>query len=1600
MKKSMKKTRGGMARQPALNAVGAAVVATLIAGGAHAAEFEINSSAATVTVSAHDVLRTVQQKVEATEAEASNNTVGIDVEGTQPNNSSTVTGNGVTASATANTLSNTIDLSVTGSATIGDGDGAASLGVQTHAGTVSAEALDNNVLLTLDGSTNGSANVTQNSIAANAAFNSATSSVAGTVPGGYASTTAGTSNLFTSPTGATIGAQGSIAVGSVQQNLGGASSAEASDNTIALELTAPSTNLTVDAGPVLDNNSISATLTGNSARNTASVEAGEAPALQGSVVVTNLQENRNLVGITPTEHTASNSGALIGARVGDLFPGATTIDTLAGGLSVQGNTVSSAITGNEALGANGVAGNRIVLDDGMAFVGAGGGVAGSSSLYPGAGALVSNVTADLAIFNAQGNVGTSLTSTTEESAIGTQVQSLDGGTVTLAGNAITSAATGSTATSAIANGEGAASINGTIALGNHQSNYGAGLPGTQISASTTASEIGAYIAAGDDGVTADSSVAVSNNRVGASAYGNRVGQSIALQANEQDIGVGAGLATLEGGSAPDGNVSAAGATTISSLQANYGVAVSASTDGSLVGLFADSHAGGGGLDVISGSTLAVGGNRQEAVAVGNGASNGISLAGNNVGSGVGIANVQVNEGSPVTAALSDVAATAYLGTHLEDSTVSLTGNLQRAVGYGNSATNELAVSANSATVPAGGVASSFDIATHEGTVTAAYGLLNNQSALSDVSATAAGTTTPVSALTVAVEGSVTDSTVRNEGNTFVAAGYGNDASNAAGLALGSVGTGVFAPVANVSNAQAVDGNVLASATGGNVVATYVEDGVSGSSISTSGNTIQAQAFGNRAANALDASANTVDVASASSALAGPGRARVSGNNATVDAAFSVQNVQSGAGTVTATQVTGGTPGSAAQIRTEVGFGGDSEVPQPTIGSTIASNANVSTASATSNSADNSLALDANTLAGTSALQNVQTTSAGVNALIGLAGTPFIPGTDPTEYEGVGGSGTVTGGVATATGTTLIIPTGATLTLDFGADVTDAARTALAAYLDGLGFVVDSVAGTATIGEGTYDLSAFDSVGAVTAGGVNTVTIFGFTEPGTSAVSASPAQGGVILAVGGPVAGSTLSVNGNTTSGSVTGNSASNSSAVSANALEAGTGRSFAWGGILAGTYGAWADHTVTNSQAVTGGAALESDVNGTFAVEAVPDELIIGSSVSVSGNSQRSTAVANTAGNSLELSGGNVNASGAVESYQTGNAAVSANSDVMLFAPGAMTNSTVDISGNRNTALGVINDATNALTVTAGNVGAVGDTAGNAIVNSYAAIADQVLSNRQIATTSAASTATTEIYNGDQEEPLIGGLFNSSATVTGNSTVAEASANRADNSVALNASAAQGADTGLRNVQQSTAGVTADATTNARFALDSAAPALNQSSVTLGNNSTLALARGNAASNTMDVSAGSGYAPSVASAGATLSPALNAAVGGNVVFNEQANSGAVAASATANVQVALNGVGGGVTGSSVAVNGNTTLAEAYGNSATNRATVAALNTGTPSTVVASFQTNSGAVTATANGVNYGIGVSGASQGSTLRVGGNQIGATAVGNSAVSSILAR
>ena len=92
--------------------------------------------------------------------------------------------------------------------------------------------------------------------------------------------------------------------------------------------------------------------------------------------------------------------------------------------------------------------------------------------------------------------------------------------------------------------------------------------------------------------------------------------------------------------------------------------------------------------------------------------------------------------------------------------------------------------------------------------------------------------------------------------------------------------------------------------------------------------------------------------------------------------------------------------------------------------------------------------------------------------------------------------------------------------------------------------------------------------------------------------------------------------------------------------------------------------------------------------------------------------------------------------------------------------------------------------------------------------------------------------------------------------------------------------------------------------------------------------------------------------------------------------------------------------STAGVTGNTLAAQAFGNSATNRVTQTALNTGAPSAAIGNYQVNTGAVTATVTSVNFGVGISGPVGNSTLRTTGNQITASATGNSAVSTISSR
>lgn len=1588
MKNSQHRNR--TSRKPALSSIGLAVLATLIAGGTHAADtsYDFDGAANAYGHQTQNLPLSNSGAVSATILNGAGNITGT---GSQNGSATFLSGNIMDASAFGNQakpINTSIDLSLISDTGPGR-TGAATLLHSTNTGVISSLVQGNSLSIDLTGFVDGSAANNNNAIGARTVVNEGVSSIAGVVPNGYSSVTPGSvgiSSLF-GTTEST--AAGSIVVTTAQRASDATATATAANNVVSLALTAD-TLAAVQAGAALTGNRISASVKGNSSASTIDIKAGGAPAFAGSAVVSNTQIGLNASAL------AVNSAATVSATVS----GVNGVSQLGGSLAVSGNSIGSAATGNEALG-SGLApvGNRILLADGLAFAGAGGATPGAIlNGYAGGSA----VGADLLIANTQSNQGavngpTVVSSSTSNGAIRATVDSLVNGNVNLAANNITSSATGNAASSALASGAGAASFDGSVALASQQDNSNVG-----ISASNTGSSIVATVGVvGDNRINAgevqDSSVSVAGNRSSASARGNEVGQSLSLNATTLALGTTVDL------NSQSNLLQASGAATVSSRQLNTGAPVTADNTNSSIGQRAGA---------VTGPTLSVNGNTQEAVALANNVSNQLTLTGTTVGSGAGILSMQrvapedIDPNSAVNATLSGARAFLEAGSvanGVTGSTLALTNNRQEAIGYGNLANNAMTVTGTTLAAPSTlGVASTvtFDANLEKvlgGNVVAAYGVLNDQSVRSDVSARA--TRTAGASADIVVTGALGNSTVLNNGNTLAAEAYGNFGQSSLTLNATNLNGAGFSSVANLTSLQEVDAAITAQAATGAAALTTINGGVGSNaavaSVSASGNRIDAQASGSRVANVLNVNATNIATVAATPTEASFGDAIIgNGLELTTNASFSLQNAQSGQGGVTATLRDGG---NVLPSDVRIAISGD------VTRSAVVADGNTARASATSNNASNALAIDAlGSLASSSALQNAQFTRAGVNALIGQAGTAGTPAVAAGTYT--------TGAAATAVPTadvvynaqtgSFAVASGKTVTFSTAGAGTD--KAALENYLSSLGFTVDSAAGTASVTGTTVNLSSLNNVNQGVSNGSSTYSFSGFTTSGVLATNGTPNLGGVNLAVGGAVTDSALSVSGNTTYGLARGNAATNLTSVKGNAITSGSNADVASAGEVSGRGVTVADHALSNVQAITGTNAINSNVYGSFFIAAQPGADISRSSLSVSGNTQMAEARANIAGNSLTLEGTGLTAVSALQSVQSSVAAVNASSNLNLFAPGAVSDSSVLLSNNSNIALAVINDATNSLTATGSQVG-TGQPGNSSVGSSFNGLtAENLLANQQMATTAVSSAASTSLNNQEAFASGTGGAIRSTLSILDNTTAAEATANQASNTATVTGTASQAASVALRNIQDSGANVTATATSAARVALAPLAQdALNASTVLLDGNSTTALARGNTASNVLNSLAGSAYGP--ASGGSVVSGGGSMAVSANAgILNSQSNTGAVSASSTgASYQVALNYSGGNAAvSSSLGVVGNQVAAQAYGNSAVNQLTLNALNTGTPAAAVGSYQSNSGAVTAAVNSVVFGAGITGAMTGSTVRTNGNQITATAVGNSVVSSILAR
>lgn len=1527
-----------------LAGLGAAMLSSLVAGGAFAANTQLQNLT-NATVTGHTTIFNSSAtgggplsntgNIDATVVDATGGITQTDVGGVAGPNSYDVGANIMSALATGNSVANEITSQIQGS-------GQAALGLAQNSGNISASVDTSTLAIDLTGFTSGSATNSDNTILARATANSGSNTIAPTFPaGGYDSTLLGQSELHappsTTPSTNIHEANGSIVATSGQMNAGATVDAAVRDDDVSLSLNSTGNN-TVSSSPALDDNTIVATGYVNDATTTVDLAAGGAPSFAGSVAASNIQLNLD------GDANAQNSNSTIMAEVTQGNDSDTDVNTLTGGLSVQGNTIASNVAGNRSLGGQGEAGNRILIGDQLSIAGASRSVTSSVStgsimtfdLASADDKVTSEVGADLLIMNAQGNYGQgsdnelSLTSATSGGTVGASADSLVNGAITVADNSISAQTSGNSASSAVQSGRNAAGFDASVALASTQTNYR-----TDVGASTTDATVRATTGRAAGGVTDQASVKVGGNNSAATATGNSAQQTIALTATDLNSAGGQVELTSNGSGA-----TASGQVTIANLQTNVpgqaGTGITATNDGSTTGIVADSQAAN---NVITGSTLQVANNTQSAAATGSDATSGISLTGNTVGGGAGIVNAQVDR-APVSATLSDAFTVVLAGTHVENSTLTtgdgdggdgiLDGNTQQALARGTRSANNLNVESNTLTSAAvgtaNGVSVTYDASNtsapfHGGTanhpvVQTTFGVFNDQTESNVVEAMAMATAG------VRVEGQVTGSKIHANGNSVLAGAYANDATSNISLAATTVASAGQTSIAHVGNVQTSSGDVRATAKGGATVPTnngpfqvqpviksFVASDVTGSTVTTSGNVVLADATANSASNGIDVIGTTI----ATQRTTAPGLT-IDGSSLPLVAlddadAFGITNAQSASGQVASSLINDNdTVGDdsddfSASVNTEVG--GD------IVDSTVASDKNVLSATAKGNGAGNDLAFTGvNEFTTTSGVMNFQMMKADIAAGVGIEG-----------------------------------------------------------------------------------------------------------------LSGTPNNGGVtIMAQGDAITDSTLSVNDNTTRGIVTGNSAANTLSVSGNAIASASNLSASNASVTvpAINMSTTADHSVVSLQVVDT-AALDSEVAGAFGVDTLDNTQgvdlasIVNSTLSVSGNKQRAETVGNTVQNALTLDGNAVSAGSALLSAQTslGETDVSAASNMEAYLPVASTSSAIDMSDNGNVSLAVLNDATNMSTVstdTAINTLGAGT---NAALNVDMATetgsvdADHVLQNVQLAlddASSVGSTATTTLYNEDRVATTTGGLADGSFTMNGNSTTAEATVNRAFNGLALNAGTSLSATGGLSNAQVNNASASADATTKADLMLaGDASPAVGGSSVALNGNGTTALARGNFASNALNVTTGANYAtPTTGASVSSTMPGnmtVSAAAG---VLNAQTNTGAImATSAGASYTVALNSAANTgapvVQGSTVALTGNSIDAQAYGNYAVNSIQLSARPGGAATAALGSYQANTGAITATMTGAHIGMTSAGAVGNSSFGVRGNSIGASAVGNSVSNSI---
>ena len=796
------------------------------------------------------------------------------------------------------------------------------------------------------------------------------------------------------------------------------------------------------------------------------------------------------------------------------------------------------------------------------------------------------------------------------------------------------------------------------------------------------------------------------------------------------------------------------------------------------------------------------------------------------------------------------------------------------------------------------------------------------------------------------------SSIAVDDNLQRALGYGNAAANrltsdsttmwlGGGFEMPSVveadGTPVVTAALAVLSDQTTRSAVSAKAEGGFVIEGHGDTNTT--SISASDNGLQAGAYANQSANSLDVMAGTFDT--------GFG----------LNAAANVTNVQR----------------ADSAVRAQVQGAASIVVGDDAAKTHLVADRNSVQSTATANRADGNLLTVRATYLATG------------------AGGPEDPGVEQVGTALLDHSGAIR----------VTAPLSVQNFQSFNAPVTASARGSRASI--GIKGAVDSASASASgsqarvaaTGNSGLNGLALEAVSLAGAADVNSAQ-FASGDIRT-VLGAGHDRAGAMIAIENEVRGSRMLVSANSLAGSAAANSVSNSLAVVANQIHSSSGHDDARAGALDGGIGAAADYALANSQTLGDGHGVKvsTGVSGSFGAVG---GAVSGSSLAVEENSQSSAAIGNIARSTLaieatSLGGDYERAPGsALSSVQEGRAKVEAVSDLKLKLADGATDSFLSVSGNSNSAYAGINDGQNSMEIDAVRIGALSQ--GDAIVQAEPwlppqATGDHVLVSNQMAAGMVSAAASTRLG----AHPSGGSLDNSSFRAEHNETYAAAVSNEAGNALSLTAASGNEASAAILNRQDNSAVVLADAVTDLRYKGEG----VFSSQILLDGNATQALAKGNSAANrltrTGSPQQSGSEGPMLLTGGLDHAITTSASA---VLYNAQSNEGGVSARAT-NVTygTALNDYG--AYASSILLNGNTSAASAYGNTAQNAISLTSLGA-LPTAVVTNVQDNSGPVSAKLIGATF-RSVPGTLAASSMTVDGNIVSASAVGNLANNAIIA-